>query len=70
MKFNLNKDIKKLFLHSFGFIVRCTNISDINILFSSLCYIFKSRSISAKVKTHMNTLESYIRHEYLNLATI
>ena len=53
-KFNLNKDVRKLFFF------------DINILFSSLCYVFKSRSISAKVKTPMNTLELYIRYEYFN----
>ena len=69
-KINVNKDVRKLFLHSFGFIVRCTDISNKKILFSFMCYVFKSRSINTKAKTNMNTLESFISHEYINLTEV
>ena len=51
-KFKLKKDVRKLFLHCIGFIVRGVDISSINKLFKSLCYVFMSSYLSAIVKTH------------------
>ena len=62
-KFKLNKDVRKQFLHCIGFIVRAVEITSINKLFQSLCYVFMSHSLSAEAKTHIHLLETYISNE-------
>ena len=39
-------------MHSIGFIVRAVEITCINKIFQSLCYVLMSSSLSAVVKTH------------------
>ena len=52
--------MKKLFLHSIGFMVRTTDFVLINIVFSALCMVFKSRYSSETVIENIKILESYI----------
>ena len=59
-KYKLKKDMKKLFLHSIGFMVRTTDFVLINIVFSALCMVFKSRYSSETVIENIKILESYI----------
>ncbi|KAI6647066.1 hypothetical protein LOD99_8903 [Oopsacas minuta] len=66
-KFKLNKEVRKLFLYSFGYLVRCTNITQISSVFTSLCYVFKSKYINEHVLTNIKTLEFYISDSYSDL---
>ena len=59
-KYKLKKDMKKLFLHSIGFMVRTTDLALINIVFSALCMVFKSSHLSETVIGNIKILESYI----------
>ena len=52
--------MKKLFLHSIGFMVRTTDLALINIVFSTLCMVFKSSHLSEIVIGNIKILESYI----------
>ena len=52
--------MKKLFLHSIGFMVRTTDLALINIVFSALCMVFKSSHLSEIVIENIKILESYI----------
>ncbi len=55
--------MRRLLLLSIRFMVRCTDISKINIVFNSLCYVFSSKSVNADVEFHILKLESFIRDD-------
>ena len=52
--------MKKLFLHSIGFMVRTTDLALINIVLSALCIVFKSSHPSETVIENIKIIESYI----------
>ncbi|KAI6648693.1 hypothetical protein LOD99_7919 [Oopsacas minuta] len=66
-KFKLKKEVRKLFLYSFGYLVRCTNITQISCVFTSLCYVFKSKYMNEHVLSNIKTLEYYISDSYSDL---
>ena len=62
-KFKIKKDIRRLFLHVIGFMVRCTELSKINNIFNSLCRVFMSKYFDESVLSHIAKLDSYISED-------
>ena len=62
-KLKINKDVRRLFLHVIGFMVRCTELSKINDIFNSLCRVFMSKYIDESVLSNIDKLESYISED-------
>ena len=69
-KFKLNKNVRELLLHSIGFIVRCTDISKINNIFTSLCLVFLSKKLDEDVKNNMLNLDSHISNDCYTIEDI
>ena len=63
-KFKLNKNAKKLLLHSIGFIIRSSDMSKINNVFNSLCLVFLSKQLDDHVKENILNLDSLISNDY------
>ena len=62
-KFKINKDVRRLFLHVIGFMVRCTELSKINDIFNSLCRVFMSKYLDESVLSNIDKLETYISED-------
>ena len=59
-KFKIDLNVQKLILHSIGFIVKSTDLSKINNVFDSLCFVFCSKVRNTKTNFHISKLESFI----------
>ena len=55
-KFKINKNVRKLILHSIGFIAKSTDLSKINNVFDSLCFVFCSKVRNTKTNFHISKL--------------
>ena len=68
-RFKLNKNVRKLLLHSIGIIVRCTDIPKINNVFTSL-FSVQNKKLDENVKNIMLNLDSYISNDSYTIEDI
>ena len=63
-KFKVDKKVKSLILYVLGSMISCIEISKLDALFNSLCYVLASEYIIPSVSEHLIALESLIQGEY------
>ena len=61
-KFKLSKPVRKLFLHTIGYMINCTQMINLDSVFMDLCYVFLNRNFNKNVEKHIQNLESFISY--------
>ena len=52
-KFKLSKPVRKLFLHTIGYMINCTQMINLDDVFMDLCYVFLNRNFNKNVEKHI-----------------
>ena len=61
-KFKLSKPVRKLFLHSIGYMINYTQMINLDNVCMDLCFVFLNRNFSKNVVKHIQNLESFISY--------